>query len=126
MEPHATIALWNGDKLTVYDATQGVSNTAQNLAELFELAPEDVHVIDPFVGGGFGCKGQSWPHTPIAALAARVAKRPVKLVAHAAADVQLGRSSSARRARRIVMPRSATAIWLRSSIVCLLAYVADR
>jgi xanthine dehydrogenase YagR molybdenum-binding subunit len=80
MEPHATIAMWSGDKLTVYDATQGVSNTAQNLAELFQLAPEDVHVVNPFVGGGFGCKGQSWPHTPLAALAARVVKRPVKLV----------------------------------------------
>jgi xanthine dehydrogenase YagR molybdenum-binding subunit len=80
MEPHATVALWSGDKLTVYDATQGVSNTAQNLAELFGLAPEDVHVVDPFVGGGFGCKGQSWPHTPLAALAARVVQRPVKLV----------------------------------------------
>jgi xanthine dehydrogenase YagR molybdenum-binding subunit len=79
MEPHATVALWDGDRLTVYDATQGVSNTAQNLAELFQIAPEDVHVIDPFVGGGFGCKGQSWPHTPIAALAARVVQRPVKL-----------------------------------------------
>jgi xanthine dehydrogenase YagR molybdenum-binding subunit len=56
-----------------------VSNTAQNLAELFGIAPEDVRVVDPFVGGGFGCKGQSWPHTPIAALAARVTKRPVKL-----------------------------------------------
>jgi xanthine dehydrogenase YagR molybdenum-binding subunit len=79
MEPHATVAMWSGDRLTVYDATQGVSNTAQNLAELFGIAPEDVRVIDPFVGGGFGCKGQSWPHTPIAALAARVTKRPVKL-----------------------------------------------
>ena len=79
MEPHATVALWNGDKLKVYDATQGVSNAAQNLAEQFGLAPEDVHVIDPFVGGGFGCKGQSWPHTPIAAMAARVVGRPVKL-----------------------------------------------
>jgi xanthine dehydrogenase YagR molybdenum-binding subunit len=80
MEPHATLAVWRGDKLTVYDATQGVTNTAQNLAELFRIAPEDVHVINPFVGGGFGCKGQSWPHTPIAALAARVVNKPVKLV----------------------------------------------
>jgi xanthine dehydrogenase YagR molybdenum-binding subunit len=79
MEPHATVAVWNGERLTVYDATQGVSNTAQNLAELFGIAPEDVHVVDPFVGGGFGCKGQSWPHTPIAAMAARVVNRPVKL-----------------------------------------------
>lgn len=80
MEPHATIAAWEGDRLLVYDATQGVSNTAQCLAELFDLAPENVRVIDPFVGGGFGCKGQCWPHTPLAALAARVVERPVKLV----------------------------------------------
>src|SRR3954454_14144773 len=80
MEPHATIAMWSGDKLTVYDATQGVSNTAQNLAELFQLAPEDVDVVDPFVDVGLGGKGQSWPHTPLAALASRVVKRPVKLV----------------------------------------------
>src|SRR5262245_4021636 len=79
MEPHATVALWHGDKLMVYDATQGVTNSAQNLAELFQLAAEDVQVVDPYVGGGFGGKGQSWPHTPIAALAARVVKRPVKL-----------------------------------------------
>jgi xanthine dehydrogenase YagR molybdenum-binding subunit len=80
MEPHATIAFWEGDRLTVYDATQGVSNTAQCLAEMFELVPEKVRVLDPFVGGGFGCKGQCWPHTPLAALAARTVRRPVKLV----------------------------------------------
>ncbi|MDB5865617.1 MAG: Periplasmic aromatic aldehyde oxidoreductase, molybdenum binding subunit YagR, partial [Betaproteobacteria bacterium] len=80
MEPHATIAAWQGEKLTVYDATQGVSNVADNLAELFGLAPDDVHVIDPFVGGGFGCKGQSWLHTPLAAMAARAVGRPVKIV----------------------------------------------
>jgi xanthine dehydrogenase YagR molybdenum-binding subunit len=79
MEPHGTVAVWSGDTLTVYDATQGVGNTAQNLAEQFGLLPEDVHVIDPFVGGGFGCKGQSWAHTPLAALAAKVTGRPVRL-----------------------------------------------
>jgi len=79
MEPHATVAIWDGDKLTVYDATQGVGNTAQNLAEQFGLLPEKVRVIDPFVGGGFGCKGQSWPHTVLTAMASRVVKRPVRL-----------------------------------------------
>ncbi len=79
MEPHGTVATWSGSKLTVYDATQGVGNTAQNLAEQFGLLPEDVHVIDPFVGGGFGCKGQSWPHTALTAVAAKVAGRPVRL-----------------------------------------------
>jgi xanthine dehydrogenase YagR molybdenum-binding subunit len=79
MEPHGTVAVWNGNSLTVYDATQGVSNTAQNLAEQFGLLPEDVRVIDPFVGGGFGCKGQSWPHTALTAVAAKVTGRPVRL-----------------------------------------------
>jgi xanthine dehydrogenase YagR molybdenum-binding subunit len=79
MEPHATVAAWNGDRLTIYDATQGVTNTAQNLAELFGISSEAVHVVDPFVGGGFGCKGQSWPHTPLAALGSRVSGRPVRL-----------------------------------------------
>jgi xanthine dehydrogenase YagR molybdenum-binding subunit len=79
MEPHGTVAVWSGNSLTVYDATQGVGNTAQNLAEQFGVLPEDVHVIDPFVGGGFGCKGQSWPHTVLTAIAARVTGRPVRL-----------------------------------------------
>ena len=79
MEPHGTVAVWSGNSLTVYDATQGVGNTAQNLAEQFGILPEAVHVTDPFVGGGFGCKGQSWAHTALAAVAAKVAGRPVRL-----------------------------------------------
>ena len=79
MEPHATVAIWNDGKLTVYDATQGVSGAQGALAEQFMLDPNDVRVIDPFVGGGFGCKGQSWPHSALAAMAALVVKRPVKL-----------------------------------------------
>jgi len=80
MEPHATVAIWDGaDKLTAYDATQGVFGASSNLAHHFHLAPENSRVIDPFVGGGFGCKGQSWPHTVLAALAAKTVGRPVKL-----------------------------------------------
>ncbi len=79
MEPHATVAVWNGDMLTAYDSTQGVSGSAQSLARRFGIGADKVRVIDPFVGGGFGCKGQSWPHSSIAAMAAQVVNRPVKL-----------------------------------------------
>src|SRR5262249_1629560 len=52
----------------------------QTLAGLFGVEPKDVHVICPFVGGGFGCKGNTWPPATLAAMAAKGVGRPVKLV----------------------------------------------
>ena len=95
MEPHGTVAVWSGNSLTVYDATQGVGNTAQNLAEQFGILPEDVHVIDPFVGGGFGCKGQSWAHTALDGGRGKSRRQARAAIADAAADVQLERTSAA-------------------------------
>ncbi|MBC7636009.1 MAG: xanthine dehydrogenase family protein molybdopterin-binding subunit [Acetobacteraceae bacterium] len=79
MEAHATIASWDRDRLTVWTATQGISGAQESLASLFGLAKANVVVICPFVGGGFGCKGQTWPPTALAAMAARSVNRPVKL-----------------------------------------------
>ena len=62
MEPHATIAEWDGDRLTLHDATQNVGGVRTTLARTFAIPPENVTVIDPFVGGGFGCKGSAWSH----------------------------------------------------------------
>jgi xanthine dehydrogenase YagR molybdenum-binding subunit len=80
LEPHATIAVWNGDNLTIYDATQGVNACRETLASTFNIPIENVRVICPFVGGGFGSKGSAWMHIPIAAMAARAVGKPVKLV----------------------------------------------
>ena len=81
MEPHATIAVWEGsNKLTLYDATQGVMGVRGTMAYFFDLKPEDVQIISPFVGGGFGCKGSQWGHNILAAMAAKIVQRPVKLV----------------------------------------------
>lgn len=81
MEPHATIAQWEGDRLTVWDKSQWVvGGTQQELASVFGLDQEAVHVISPFVGGAFGNGLRTWPHVTIAALAAREMGRPVKLV----------------------------------------------
>ena len=79
MEPHATIASWDGDKLSVYDATQGISGVQGSLARAFSIPPANVHVLCPYTGGGFGTKGYVWSHTVLAAMAAKVAQRPVKL-----------------------------------------------
>jgi xanthine dehydrogenase YagR molybdenum-binding subunit len=79
MEPHATIALWEGDKLTVYDATQGVVGARRKLAAVFGLQPQNVRVVSRFIGGGFGSKGSSWPHVTLAAMAAKMTGRPVKI-----------------------------------------------
>lgn len=81
MEPHAIIAVWEGeDKLTVYDKNQGVKSAQGNLAQAFKLLRENVRVHAPFVGGAFGSGIRVWPHTIAAVLAAKKLKRPVKLV----------------------------------------------
>jgi xanthine dehydrogenase YagR molybdenum-binding subunit len=81
MEMSATVAQWEGpDRLTVWDATQGVSGARDAIAGTFGLPPDHVRVICPYTGGGFGCKGMTWPHTLLAVAAAKVVGRPVKLV----------------------------------------------
>jgi xanthine dehydrogenase YagR molybdenum-binding subunit len=80
MEPHATIATWDGGKLTVWTATQGISGAQATLAGQFGIDKDDVRVICPYLGAGFGSKGNTWPPATLAALAARQVKRPVKLV----------------------------------------------
>lgn len=79
MEPHATIAAWDGDRLTLWSKSQFVANEQEEIAAVFGMAPENVQVICPFVGGAFGTSLRTWPHVTLAALAARQVGRPVKL-----------------------------------------------
>jgi xanthine dehydrogenase YagR molybdenum-binding subunit len=79
MEPSAVLAAWDGDALTVYDATQHVYGVQVVLAARFRLPAERVRVIAQHTGGGFGTKGWVWPHEVLAAAAARIAGRPVRL-----------------------------------------------
>jgi xanthine dehydrogenase YagR molybdenum-binding subunit len=80
IEMHATIAAWEGDQLTLWDKTQWVHNTADEIAAVFGIPAQNVRVISPFVGGAFGSGLRTWPHVTLAALGARVIKRPVKVV----------------------------------------------
>ncbi len=79
MEPHATIASWADNRLTVWTSTQGISGARDTISTLFGLPKSSVTVICPFVGGGFGSKGITWPPAILAAMAARRVRRPVKL-----------------------------------------------
>ncbi len=80
MEMHATIAVWEGEHLTLYDATQGVFAAQKQVAHSLNMPPENVRIVSYFLGGGFGCKGTAWSHVPLAAMAAREAGRPVKIM----------------------------------------------
>jgi xanthine dehydrogenase YagR molybdenum-binding subunit len=81
MELHAIIARWDADdRVTVWDKTQGVKSTQHNIATAFKLPPDNVQVTAPFVGGAFGAALRTWPHEIAAVAAAKVVKRPVKLV----------------------------------------------
>jgi xanthine dehydrogenase YagR molybdenum-binding subunit len=99
MEPHATLAVWDDDgTLTLYDSTQMVVGTRKLASLVLGIPEEKINVVCEFLGGGFGGKSWSWPHTLLAALAAKVVNRPVRLplsraqmysmVGHQAATVQ--------------------------------------
>src|SRR5712675_490028 len=80
IELQGTTAMWDGDKLTIYEESQGVFNMRGVLAQMFGLPKENVRVITKFVGSGFGSKLWPWTHCPLAVAAARQLGKPVKLV----------------------------------------------
>lgn len=80
MEPHAAIAFWQGDRLTISDKTQGVNSVQEHLATSFAVPKENVTVISPFVGGAFGSSLRPNYYPALTAMAARELRRPVKVV----------------------------------------------
>src|SRR5213075_678749 len=80
LELHATTAVWEDSKLTLYESTQSIFNTRGVLAQMFGLPQENVRVVTKFVGSGFGSKLWPWTHCSLAAAAARQLGKPVKLV----------------------------------------------
>lgn len=81
IEPGAALAIWEDqDHLTLHVSTRGVDLTQRVLAAAFGLLIQNVRVICPFIGGHFGSKGFSWSYFIVAAAAARLINRPVRLV----------------------------------------------
>ena len=79
IELHASVAVWEGDRVTLYETSQGVVNHRVVMAQVLGLPVENVRVVTRFLGSGFGGKLFPWPHTAMTAVAARRLKRPVKL-----------------------------------------------
>src|SRR5258706_12402367 len=80
MEPHATLAVWDDNgTLTLYVSTQMGVGTRKLVSLVLGVAEEKINVVCEFLGGGFGGKSWAWPHTPLAAPAARVVNQPVRL-----------------------------------------------
>ncbi|SES31306.1 aldehyde oxidoreductase molybdenum-binding subunit PaoC [Rhizobium sp. NFR03] len=79
MEPHASIAAWDGDALTVWTSSQMIDWWRSDLATALDMDKEKIHIMSPFIGGGFGAKLFLRSDAVLAALAARAARRPVKV-----------------------------------------------
>ncbi|WP_312949208.1 aldehyde oxidoreductase molybdenum-binding subunit PaoC [Superficieibacter sp.] len=80
MEPHASMAAWDGDKVTLWTSNQMIAWCHKELAATLKIAPENVRIWSPFIGGGFGSKLFLRSDALLAALGARAAKRPVKVM----------------------------------------------
>jgi xanthine dehydrogenase YagR molybdenum-binding subunit len=79
MEPHATVAAWNGDKLTLWTSNQMIAWSKKAFAKTLSIPAENIRVDSPFVGGGFGGKLFIRADAVCAALAAKACGRPVKI-----------------------------------------------
>jgi xanthine dehydrogenase YagR molybdenum-binding subunit len=79
MEPHATIAAWNGDKLTLWTSIQIVSWGTRDLAKTLGIPKENIRIVSPYIGGGFGGKGSILSDAVLASVAAKHVGRPVKV-----------------------------------------------
>ena len=80
IEMHASVAVWDGDRVTLFETTQGVVNHRVVMAQTLGIPLENVRVVTRFLGSGFGGKLAPWPHCAMNAVAARKLGRPVKLV----------------------------------------------
>ena len=78
IELHAATVAWQGETLRIHDASQAVAHVAWTLSQVFGLREDQVHVTSPYVGGGFGSK-TLWQHHILAAAAAKLARRPVRI-----------------------------------------------
>ena len=78
LEPHVAVAEWDGDRVTIWESTQGIFRVREQVAAALEIPQANVRVIKQYMGGGFGAKNGAAAHTYVAALFARSTGRPVQ------------------------------------------------
>ncbi|MEE1939903.1 xanthine dehydrogenase family protein molybdopterin-binding subunit [Streptomyces sp. TRM 70361] len=109
IEPSTTTAVWEGDRVTLYESAQGANATRAAVAEATGVPVANVRVLSPYLGGGFGGKGPVWPHTVLTAAVAREVGRPVKLVlSRAHTYTSIGHRAEAHQRIRIGARRDGT------------------
>ena len=79
MEPHSTIAFWEGENVTLYNGSQMINGAQTSAASTLNIKPGNVRIVSPHIGGGFGSKGGQWANLVLTAVAAKMVSRPVKL-----------------------------------------------
>jgi xanthine dehydrogenase YagR molybdenum-binding subunit len=126
IEPAATLALWEDGHLTVHDATQGVTEQRDALAQALGLDPARVRVKNGFIGGGFGGKLWGLPHQLLAAMAARELARPVRLVlTRAQSFTAHGYQAATRQTVALSARADGTLTSLRHEVTAAGAFVGD-
>jgi xanthine dehydrogenase YagR molybdenum-binding subunit len=80
IEPHGAVAEWEGDRVTIWESTQGIFRVREQVAAALEIPQSKVRVIKQYMGGGFGAKNGAAAHTFVAAIFAREIGRPVRCV----------------------------------------------
>ena len=80
LETHGSVVHWDGDRVTVYDSTQGIFRVRRELAEHLGLGQHQVRVVTEYMGGGFGAKNSCGAYTVIAALLSKATGRPVRCI----------------------------------------------
>lgn len=90
LEPHACVAHWEGERLTVHISTQAVMGMAHDLSDYYKIPEKNVHVIAPYVGGGFGAKAVFTPEILVATRLAKAAKAPVRVAWDRREEIMVG------------------------------------
>ena len=123
IELHAATVTWEGDTLVVHDASQLVDATAWTLAQVFGLREDQVHVLSPFVGGGFGGKCL-WDHQILAAAASKLAGRPVRMVLTREGVFRLvgGRTATEQRVALGAKPDGTLAALIHTGVAAMTAH----